>query len=80
MDKIVEKIPTWALPMLVNADPSGLTDEDIELVENWCDRNKVQLVCPINDSIEEEMQPYFTAAPAFGLPCDVIDSIVICNA
>jgi hypothetical protein len=29
MDKIVEKIPTWALPMLVNADPSGLTDEYI---------------------------------------------------
>jgi hypothetical protein len=55
-----------------------LTDEDIELVENWCDRNNVQLVCPINDSIEEEMQPYFTAAPAFGgKACDVIDCIVI---
>jgi hypothetical protein len=80
MDKIVEKIPAWALPMLVNADPSGLTDEDIEQVENWCDRNNVQLVCPINDSIEEEMQPYFTSAPAFGgKACDVIDCIVVYN-
>jgi hypothetical protein len=55
-----------------------LTDEDIELVENWCDRNNVQLVCPINDSIEEEMQPYFTTVPAFGSKaCDVIDCIVV---
>jgi hypothetical protein len=78
MDKIVEKIPAWALPMLVNADPSGLTDEEIELVDSWCDRNNVQLVCPINDSIEEEMQPYFTSAPAFGgKACDVIDCIVV---
>jgi hypothetical protein len=43
MDKIVKKIPTWALPMLVNADPSGLTDEDIELVENWCDATTCKL-------------------------------------
>jgi hypothetical protein len=62
----------------VNADPSGLTDEEIELVDSWCDRNNVQLVCPINDSIEEEMQPYFTSAPAFGSnACDVIDCIVV---
>jgi hypothetical protein len=39
----VNKIPTWALPMLVNADPSGLTDEDIELVENWCDATTCKL-------------------------------------
>jgi hypothetical protein len=55
-----------------------ITDYNIEQVENWCDRNNVQLVCPINDSIEEEMQPYFTSAPAFGgKACDVIDCIVV---
>jgi hypothetical protein len=80
MDKSVEQIPTWALPALVNADQSGLTDEDITIVDNWVKRNNVQLVCPINDSIEEEMQPYFCPFPAFGLACDVIDCLVICNA
>jgi hypothetical protein len=79
MEKIVEKLPTWSLSYLVNADPSGLTDEDVKLVDAWCDRNNVQLVCPINDSVEADMQPYFTPFPAFGKACDVIDCIVLCD-
>ena len=79
MDKIIEKIPSWALCYLVNADPSGLTDEDIKLVDDYCERKNIGIVCPINDSIEEEMQPYFTAYPAFGLACDVVDCIIIPN-
>jgi hypothetical protein len=79
MSKIVEKIPTWALSYLVNADPSGLEEEDIKLVDDWCDMNNVQLVCPIDD-VEGDMQPYFTSNPAFGLACDVIDCIVLYNA
>jgi hypothetical protein len=65
--------------MPVNADPTGLTDEDIELVVNWCDRNNAQLVCPVNNSIKVEMQPYSTPFPAFELACDVINNIAICN-
>jgi len=80
MDKIVEKIPTWALPMLVNADPSGLTDEDIELVETGATATTCNLFAPSTTASRKRCQPYFTAVPAFGLPCDVIDSIVICNA
>jgi hypothetical protein len=76
-NKIIEKIPTWAMCYLVNGDASGLTDEEIALTDEYCKRNYVSVVCPINDSVEEEMQPYFTLYPAFGPACDVIDCIII---
>ena len=80
MEKIVEKIPAYLLPYLVNDDASGLTDDEIKLADDYCHRNSVSLVCPINDSIEEEMQPYFTRYPAIGNEaCEVIDCIVMCN-
>jgi hypothetical protein len=79
MYKFVEQIPCYALPMLVNADPSGLEDEDIKQIDDWCDKNRVQLVCPIED-VEGDMQPYFVSKPAFGLASDVIDCIVLCDA
>jgi hypothetical protein len=80
MNKFIEKIPAWALPTIINDDPSGLTDEDIELVDNYCRRNNVALVHPINDDIEAELLPYFDPHPAFGLACDVVDCIVLCDA
>jgi len=71
-NKIIEKIPTWAMCYLVNGDASGLTDEEIALTDEYCKRNYVSVVCPINDSVEEKMQPYFTLYPAVrtGLRCD----------
>jgi hypothetical protein len=80
MNKFIEKIPAWALPAIINDDPSGLADEDIELVNNYCRRNNVALVHPINDDIEAELLPYFDPHPAFGFACDVVDCIVLCDA
>lgn len=71
-----EALPTWALCYLINADPSGLTDEEINEVDNWCKDNNVSVVCTASDQ-EGESEPYFTHYPAFGLPCDVIDCNVI---
>jgi len=34
------QMPCWALPYLVNNDPSGLTEEEIEQVDNWVERNQ----------------------------------------
>ena len=29
-----ENIPKWSLPYLINDDPSGLTDEEIKMVDD----------------------------------------------
>lgn len=71
-----EPIPTWALCYLINSDPSGMTDEEINEVDTWCKDNGISVVCTASDK-EGESEPYFTHYPAFGLPCDVIDCNVI---
>lgn len=31
----IEKIPTWALCYIINGDPTGLSDEDIKMVDGF---------------------------------------------
>lgn len=72
MEKItsfIEKIPTWAICAIVNADYSGLEDEDIEILEKWLDTCGYDHICCPN----EDAEPYFTPCPAFGLACEVYD-------
>lgn len=64
-----ERIPVWALCALINADYSGLEDEDITLIEKWWEETEYTHVCCPDD--EEEI--YFSPFPAFGLASDVID-------
>ena len=64
-----ERIPMWALCALINADYTGLEDEDVVLIERWYDESGYSHVCCPDDGEE----PYFTSCPAFGLACDVID-------
>lgn len=71
MFKIIESIPDWAASYLVNDDPSSLEEEDIKLVDDFCDKlfqQGYRLVCPTEDD-----QSYFTWHPAFGLACNVSD-------
>lgn len=72
MEHSIERIPTWALCYLINSDPGGLNEEDIETVDKWCDENSISVVCTTSDK-EGECEPYFSRCPAFGLPTDVID-------
>lgn len=75
--KSVERIPTYALPYLVNGDATGLTDEDIEIIDKAVSRNGIEIVVPIADDVEAGPQPYFSSSPMFGLPAEVEDCIVI---
>lgn len=36
VSKGVYKVPEWAVGYLANGDPSGLSDEEIAAVDNWC--------------------------------------------
>lgn len=76
-EKSVERIPTYALPYLVYGDPTGLNDEEIMMIDGVCRRNNIELVVPVNESVEGGPEPYFSAFPFFGLPAEVEDCIVI---
>lgn len=72
-NRIVEPIPDWALGYLINGDPSGLEDEDIEMIDDWQRRSGIgTVVCPNDDD-----EPYFTSHPAFGKACDVYDCVCV---
>ena len=65
------EIPTWALCYLVNGDTDGLDDEEIEMVDDWCSRNNVEMVDPISDGSTS-----FSPHPEFGDACDVKECFV----
>lgn len=79
MEKSIEKIPTYALPYLVNGDVCDLTDEEIKMIDHVCHERHIEMVVPIGESEEGGMQPYFTSLPFFGKPTEVEDCIVIFN-
>lgn len=76
MNKTTEKIPTWSLCYLINGDATGLTDEEIHMVDEWERKWQVQAVSPLTDG-DGEMRPYFTRFPLFGLPAEVADCEII---
>lgn len=68
---VVEGIPQWAVDYFVNAETSGLDEEDLKLVTEYEKRllgQGLRLICPI-DGTENAFNPY----PAFGLACDTVD-------
>lgn len=67
MNLTEERIPTWALCYLVNADPTGLSEEDIQIIKDWMEETKIYGVFP------EDYEEYYTNYPAFGLPTAVVD-------
>ena len=64
MNKTTEKIPTWSLGYIINGDMTGLTDEEIRMIDEWLSKWKVQIVSPLTDE-EGNTQPYFSRYPLF---------------
>ena len=79
MDFTVEPIPTWALCYLINDDRSGLTEDEISMIDRWYTSNKVVTITTASED-DGECQPYFSHYPAFGLPTEVIDCSVMIMA
>ena len=70
-EQTVEAIPNYALPYLINGDPAGLYDEDIQEIDAWMEcSGATEVACPNDDD-----QPYFLPRPAFGKACDVCDCV-----
>lgn len=63
-------VPTYALPYLINADPSGLSDEEIAAIDGWYAGLAVEGLSFTLDVVDSEAAPYFSSCPAFGLPAE----------
>ena len=74
-EKSIEKIPTWRLGYIINGDSTGLTDEEIRMIDNLFNQWKIELICPITEN--GEVFPYFSHYPLFGKPTEVEDCIVL---
>lgn len=77
MEKVVERIPTWALCYIINCDPTGLTDEDIAQVQGFYEAYRktgcqIEIISP-----HEDCEGYFSRCPAFGLAGEVTDCDVL---
>ena len=72
MNKTTEKIPTWSLCYLINGDATGLTEDEINMIDQWTSDWQVQIVSPFTDE-EGNAHPYFSHYPLFGLPTEVED-------
>lgn len=63
----IEKIPTWALCYIINGDPTGLSDEDIKMIDGFMQKWQVEIVSPLS----QDGNASFSHYPAFGLPAEV---------
>ncbi len=73
------RIPSWSLNYLINGDDSGMTDEDIDIVENWFLENGYNgytIISP-HESADGAFEEYFTSMPEFGLPCNAVDCTIL---
>lgn len=73
------KIPTYILPLIFNGDNTGLNDEDMKNFITFTD--SMQMIADGLDCFYDIAQTgdeeYFTNSPEFGLPCNVVDCVVL---
>lgn len=50
MEFLTEPIPTWALCYLINGDSTGLTENDIAMIDNWYADNNVQTITTASEN------------------------------
>jgi hypothetical protein len=60
MNRSIEAIPTWALCYIINGDASGLTDEEIRMVDEAMRKNNIEIVSPRYWDIRTSPQHKFT--------------------
>ncbi len=80
IENVVEQIPEWALYYMEYGDASGLTDDEVEMVQEFYesyrkDGKPIQYIDPVRDE-SNSFNAYFSKYPAFGLPGNVIDCFI----
>lgn len=73
------KLPSYSLSYLINGDDSGLSEEDLGIIDSWYDIILVLAgnMAVIITTLQDDQDPYFSTSPEFGLPCDVVDCKIL---
>jgi len=71
-------LPDYSLSYLINADSSGLSEEEVKTIDNYM-RFYYNLAKFDNASviISPEEESFFTWNPAFGLACDCTKATIL---
>lgn len=64
---------------IINGDTTGLNEDEIKMIDDLFHKQRIELVCPVEDNEETGRQPYFSTFPFFGLSAEVEDCLVIYN-
>ena len=74
MNKTVEKIPTWAFGYIFNGDMTGLTYEEVRLIDEALKRIGAELVCtpPMKKCSPISLDTLF-----LHFPTDVVDCVIL---
>lgn len=75
METSIEKVPTYLMGYLINGDATGLTEQEVNSVDNLLREQSVELVCP--PSSDEDWLPYFSSSPWIRLPTEVVDCTIV---
>src|SRR5699024_203967 len=51
-------VPAWSLNYFINGVTDNLTDEEVEMLDEWWDGNFIEIIDPWND--EGEIETYFS--------------------
>ena len=69
-------LPDYALCPLFNADSSGISEEDEQIITAW--EESYGDLLPITINIIDE-EPSFCSSPEFGLPCNCYTAEIYTN-
>lgn len=69
MLKRYTNFPVYAITYLMYGDASGITEEDVENIENWIDSEGIRHL----NLVSVDSDVYFKHKPRFGLACDCVD-------
>ena len=73
------RIPSYALPYLVNGDASGLEDSDVKAIDRYMSQYYEEAKSVSGHVIFSagDGDSFFTRHPEFGLACDCVECSVL---
>ena len=74
-NKSIEKIPTWSFGFIFNGDATGLTADEVQMIDNLFKEWKIELTISLTENGEHF--PYFSHYPVFDKPTEVENCIVL---